>query len=522
MVKEENFLAEVIASPEDDAPRLVYADWLAENGQVDRAEFIQVQCTLASGVSDENHRADLLARETELLEINAWDWAESLGNDIWEWVFQRGFIERVGMPLHASPETILSVFRRAPIQHLRFMCGYDSLAPFLEVLPRLPLLTGLEFWNLFKEDDELDKHVSQLLASPRLAELRTLILHQDSRAGTVDHVVLIQALEEAPWKRVQEIGLYADLVFAGPSPALLIAMARSRALAHVQRLYWPSAEFDRDSIEAIRSSKYLTQIRQLDLGECRLSLDLWRQILALPQLQSLTDLRLAGSRVTFEERSDLDLCDSDELRAAFDALPAKVDWKSPDVHPDSGGVWQGHTWDEYERKPYFHMDRFIQGGQFRELEVEFRKRSERYLEPAQIAQVMAVNFADYLKLLEPVFQRTIHAADAANAGAIQFSIRARDDDWASLFQLYSEKVDHSEFPSDEYRFPQPIAQFDVPTFPAAGRVYTDRSNRIRWSNILLFARTIAAFGQFIKRRNPTQPIYLHVMYAAYCLHRGKP
>src|SRR5262249_30478553 len=37
-------------APEDDAPRLVYADWLEERGDPDRAAFIRTQCRLA-GVS---------------------------------------------------------------------------------------------------------------------------------------------------------------------------------------------------------------------------------------------------------------------------------------------------------------------------------------------------------------------------------------------------------------------------------------------------------------------------------------
>src|SRR5436309_6205981 len=55
-------LAAIRAAPEDDAPRLVYADWLDENGQPERAEFIRVQCELARCESPE-----LRKREAELL-----------------------------------------------------------------------------------------------------------------------------------------------------------------------------------------------------------------------------------------------------------------------------------------------------------------------------------------------------------------------------------------------------------------------------------------------------------------------
>jgi uncharacterized protein (TIGR02996 family) len=37
----------IIASPDDDALRLVYADWLEEHGEDVRAQFIRVQCALA-------------------------------------------------------------------------------------------------------------------------------------------------------------------------------------------------------------------------------------------------------------------------------------------------------------------------------------------------------------------------------------------------------------------------------------------------------------------------------------------
>lgn len=43
MMEHEALLAAVLTNPDDDAPRLVYADWLQEHGQPERAEFIRVQ-----------------------------------------------------------------------------------------------------------------------------------------------------------------------------------------------------------------------------------------------------------------------------------------------------------------------------------------------------------------------------------------------------------------------------------------------------------------------------------------------
>ena len=48
MVDSEAFLTDIRAAPDDDVPRLVYADWLEEKGEPTRAELIRVQCELSN------------------------------------------------------------------------------------------------------------------------------------------------------------------------------------------------------------------------------------------------------------------------------------------------------------------------------------------------------------------------------------------------------------------------------------------------------------------------------------------
>ncbi|VTU01012.1 unnamed protein product [Gemmataceae bacterium] len=50
---EAGFLADICANPDDDTPRLVYADWLQERDREARAEFIRVQCGIARKVAAE-------------------------------------------------------------------------------------------------------------------------------------------------------------------------------------------------------------------------------------------------------------------------------------------------------------------------------------------------------------------------------------------------------------------------------------------------------------------------------------
>ena len=62
--QDEAFLRAILADPEDDTPRLVYADYLEEHGDPDRAEFIRVQCAMAKLDEDDERRFDLEAAAT--------------------------------------------------------------------------------------------------------------------------------------------------------------------------------------------------------------------------------------------------------------------------------------------------------------------------------------------------------------------------------------------------------------------------------------------------------------------------
>ena len=66
-------LKAIVANPEEDTPRLVYADYLQENGDDERAEFIRVQVQLSR-----TEYPDLRARESALLAANHERWLRVL------------------------------------------------------------------------------------------------------------------------------------------------------------------------------------------------------------------------------------------------------------------------------------------------------------------------------------------------------------------------------------------------------------------------------------------------------------
>src|SRR5215208_5695078 len=93
MSDEDALLAAIAAHPEEDTPRLVYADWLDENGQPERAEFVRVQCELARlGEHDDSPRkAELRQREKKLWTRHRRAWRADLPAEVRRDPFERGF-----------------------------------------------------------------------------------------------------------------------------------------------------------------------------------------------------------------------------------------------------------------------------------------------------------------------------------------------------------------------------------------------------------------------------------------------
>ncbi len=72
MSDREAFVSAIAANPADDLPRLVFADWLDEHGEGDRADFIRTQIRCHHALPDE--RIQLDARAADLLREHWMTW----------------------------------------------------------------------------------------------------------------------------------------------------------------------------------------------------------------------------------------------------------------------------------------------------------------------------------------------------------------------------------------------------------------------------------------------------------------
>jgi uncharacterized protein (TIGR02996 family) len=116
MSPEDAFLAEIVEHPDDDAVRLVYADWLDERGDIDRADFIRVQIQRARLDEDDPAQADLERREQLLLKGHP-EWLAKL--PAWARsgaVFRRGFVEVISGAAGQVQRELGRVMRQAPVR----------------------------------------------------------------------------------------------------------------------------------------------------------------------------------------------------------------------------------------------------------------------------------------------------------------------------------------------------------------------------------------------------------------------
>src|SRR5262245_7717798 len=93
MNEHEPFLQAICADSESDGPRLVFADWLDEQGDADFAEFIRVQVRIARTTLGEWDRyCELSGRQSLLWERLAPAWRAAVGDWLTLNHYRRGFL----------------------------------------------------------------------------------------------------------------------------------------------------------------------------------------------------------------------------------------------------------------------------------------------------------------------------------------------------------------------------------------------------------------------------------------------
>jgi len=243
MISDEAFLQAILEHPDENAPRLVYADWLEECGDVDRAEFIRLQCGDGSPT-----------RQAELLRQHGSHWAGQVAHHAYSFAFRRGFIEEIAINASAFLEIGPSLFDAAPIRLLRLI-GTRAVMNRIFASPLLGRLRALHLTGCGIGDDG-----AELLAACRyLTDLQILRLGHNALGDRA-----VAALTDSP-----NLGNLHTLVLASNlidhDGACLLAASTS--FPHLQTLDLSNNQIGHAGTQALAHSPLLQQLQRLDLSD---------------------------------------------------------------------------------------------------------------------------------------------------------------------------------------------------------------------------------------------------------------
>ncbi|HYT92744.1 MAG TPA: TIGR02996 domain-containing protein [Gemmataceae bacterium] len=179
--KAQGFLEHIIAHPDDDTPRLIFADWLEEQGDAARAEFIRVQVERAQLPHWDARQVRLRLREQQLIEQHGRTWNRGLpsikgagwGSGWGE--FRRGFVATATFSGFAVfRATASACWAATPIEAVSIR--WPRKRESIESIPPIPGLRELSITGRLIDPGE----VGRLADAPLLSTLRALNLRNCS------------------------------------------------------------------------------------------------------------------------------------------------------------------------------------------------------------------------------------------------------------------------------------------------------------------------------------------------------
>jgi uncharacterized protein (TIGR02996 family) len=339
MTQEEAFLQAILERPDEDAPRLTYADWLSQRGDP-RGEFIRVQCELTKPAGGDPRRAEQYQTQQALLEKHEAEWAAPLvavrhqfeqdlsEEDYWvrspavEWHFRRGFVDELSVEPLCLVRYAPALLRDLPVQRLKIGstwpwreqarlfrklngCPYLARVKSIElsfgcfeadddgfcVLATLPVLLRRLVALSAIETDITEAGLGPLLCSPGLRELKWLFLSECHEIGLPS----LQAL--AQWKylgHLQALSLHTCSV----NDAGIAAFAGSGFLHGLTELYLSQNAVTDGGVTALAESPHIGTVQHLWLDENRIG-DRGAEALARsPYLKGLVFLNLQETDIS--------------------------------------------------------------------------------------------------------------------------------------------------------------------------------------------------------------------------------
>jgi uncharacterized protein (TIGR02996 family) len=351
MSDHDDLLRAICANPADDLPRLVFADWLEENGQAERAQFIRTEIDLYGRPEWDAERARYesavrlefkwpdrrpwlgecpegplsgLAWSGEPVVRRGFPWCVRAANlptlsDFWGHFADRWPVERIDF----ETADLLRLARSPILRRLTALAFHGAVSaravPMFANDARAGHLEGLTFWG----NSLSAEGVTALLESPLFVNLAVL--------GVNDHatgvgLALLEGVEQyQPGPRFRTLELRTARL--GDDGFRLLAAARSLSgvthlnlqgnhvnaaraetlaasptFANLRILLLPGSQLGNAGAVALAQSPHLSELRVLDLSFCQVGDDGVRAVLDSPLADRLVLLNLTGSPASDEMR----------------------------------------------------------------------------------------------------------------------------------------------------------------------------------------------------------------------------
>jgi uncharacterized protein (TIGR02996 family) len=336
----EALLRAICASPEEDTPRLMFADWLDEHGESERAEFIRLQCELArlfddggesqplyeflcnrdfvtlpsadwTRIDDGIHRRIALSmRANDLLRRHVEEWLPKLPKKYKvEWQgFHRGFPHRV--TLRGAPKLKEVAPRlRAAVPAVTLVADNLS-ADFVNQLADAGLLEWIAELELSEDSAgglrafghhpaaalvrtlavqvhfTADECAAAVAESPHWTGLRTLDL-----SGVVSSITAESLFRAEKLRTLRRLHLPG---FGDWTPDTVRALARG-GFTELNSLRLSHCGLADDAAEVLAGGRDLARLRHLDLEHNHLTGRGVTALLTAPHLKNLAFLSLEGN-----------------------------------------------------------------------------------------------------------------------------------------------------------------------------------------------------------------------------------
>jgi len=255
-------LRAILDDPDDDAPRLVYADWLDEHGDSSRAAFIRTQIELARLPADDPGRDGRVQTERTLWRANRTAWTAWVPRWARVGEFRRGFLEEIRCQAADFLAEVDQIFRQTPLLNVRL----DGMEQLAIAVFRSRLLDGL---RTIRIGNGVQPTVWRILAEcPFLGKLRRLDIGPSSNPDR----------------------LMATLITSEAMPALRGLRVKGFPLGD-------------EPANLLVGNPWSARLRSLDLGNNFITIAGARTMVESPHLHRIAWLNLMGNPLVTDRRA---------------------------------------------------------------------------------------------------------------------------------------------------------------------------------------------------------------------------